>query len=245
MRIRTLHLKLRRISVFIAALSTTFLITSSETSKEALTLKYWYDKFPTISVPCEGIEESYSKIPAGSLRGVGGINVGKDFPRKLYMDFQKSLYRDATGYNESPSLRLVVNVPSSSIKLYGFRVGFYDYCTSILAIVDSNGIIHDTLEVEIFNLRATILEFIINENYEIITYSLTPTSKESVPFYSEDYNRAGYEEIELFREDTVYHVVNGKFVKVSSIKYKSQIYTDDILSANGFLIRNGNEIPAE
>ena len=202
---------------------------------EFYTLKYQYRHYEPSDVPVYSVWRG---------RRVGSLNLSADFPVRLYTNFQRTEFYNATSDMESPCLGLVVDLPSSDYKIFGFLEGTCDYDTGILATVNPDGTIFDTLEAEIKTYTAKVLEFTINEKYEIVTYSLTPTDPEPLPFYSDKFcNENG--NIELIREDTTYKVVNGRFVKICSKKYRPQVYPYRTLSSPAYHIRNGNETPCD
>ena len=161
--------------------------------------------------------------------------------RKLYTNIQRTEYylADTTiGSLMTPALMLSLKVPDTDFKLFGFLEGTVGHDTELLAIVSSDGKIHDYIVAGISTMDIKLCEFDITEDLEIITYDLLAVDKnKSVGMYD-------FKSVKLYRVDTTYKITkDGRFWITKYQEYAPQTYTYEQLSDNNYHICNGNETP--
>ncbi len=118
-----------------------------------------------------------------------------------------------------------------------------DFWTCILASVDPDGNITDNIDAFIASASnygtATIMQYRIIANGDVIISRIVPTSSTSIPL-------GDLKDFHGYRQDTTYRLdQNGKFEIVDIVRFVPQIYTAQMLSARDYHVWNGNETPVE
>ena len=116
-----------------------------------------------------------------------------------------------------------------------------DFRTSILASVAPDGSITDNLDASVFSLSkfgmATIMQYRIAANGDVIISRIVPTSSTSIPL-------GDLKDFHGYRQDTTYRLdQDGKFQVVGVVRFVPQLYTAQMLSAADYHVWNGNETP--
>ena len=209
-------------------------------------LKYWFENFLDI-YPSREPPRCFTATSPKFRGGASGLSLGNDFPMKLYQNFQRTKYYLADSQLETPTLVFTITTQLAGYKIFGFEEGTCGYTTHVLAIVSSDGTMHDILEVGvralgadrtvgIFEIKAQ--EFIITKDNEVITYELVPVDKKGST------SLTNFETVRLYRVDTTYKVSSdGHFWITKYQKYAPKTYTFKELSDENYHICNGNETP--
>ena len=84
-----------------------------------------------------------------------------------------------------------------------------------------------------------IMQYRIVANGDVIISRIVPTSNTSIPL-------GNLMDFHGYRQDTTYRLdQNGRFQVVDIVSYVPQVYTAQMLSAQGYHVWNGNETPVE
>lgn len=116
-----------------------------------------------------------------------------------------------------------------------------DFWTCILASVDPDGNITDHIDACVISDSklgpATIMQYRIAANGDVIISRIVPTSTTSIPL-------GELKDFHGYRQDTTYRLdQDGKFQVVGVMKYTPQLYTVQMLSDPDYHVWNGSETP--
>ena len=120
-----------------------------------------------------------------------------------------------------------------------------DFWTYIIASVDSDGNIEDYIDARVAgsvflntdSRSATIMQYRIAANGDVIISRIVPTSSTSIPL-------GDLKDFHGYRQDTTYRLdQDGKFQVVGVMKYTPQLYTVQMLSDPDYHVWNGSETP--
>lgn len=120
-----------------------------------------------------------------------------------------------------------------------------DFWTHILASVDPDGNIEDYIDARVAGSvflntdcqSATIMQYRIAANGDVIISRIVPTSSTSIPL-------GDLKDFHGYRQDTTYRLDrDGKFQIVNVVKYVPQLYTAQMMAENNYHVWNGNETP--
>ncbi len=116
-----------------------------------------------------------------------------------------------------------------------------DFWTYILASVGPDGNIEDYIDACITSASkhgtATIMQYRIAANGDVIISRIVPTSSTSIPL-------GDLKDFHGYRQDTTYRLdQDGKFQVVGVVRFVPQLYTAQMLSAADYHVWNGNETP--
>lgn len=180
--------------------------------------------------------------------GVLGCSIEVDdsvLSRKVYSNAQLTEWRDMKDYSDMGYYcSLQFDNPSHQNNyLYVSLNDPGDFWTWILTSVDSDGNITDYIDACVMSDSeygsATIMQYRIATNGDVIISRIVPTSSASIPL-------GDLTDFHGCRQDTTYRLdQDGKFQIVETIRFIPQLYTAQMLSAADYHVWNGNEMPAE
>ena len=158
-------------------------------------------------------------------------------PNRIYKNLQCTDYDFAPDkYPFTGSAYAKFQLPQQNATLIAVNFGgFTDSKTDVLASVDSDGNILDTLEVAVGYVY--IKQYRILADGQIIVTTIKPKQEASILF--EDFNSS--DSFVGNRIDCTYIVDNGKFVLKKQQKYADKTYTYELLSDYNYRLWNGDE----
>ena len=194
------------------------------------------DSFTPIPAP---VDKLYGVRPdAKKVRGVITLEKNDLIPLQLYTNFQCTQWFSAEYDSISePFVLMMMNIPGSNLKLYSVGVGgFTEYAKTVLVLVNAGGYVLDTLEAEVCWGPPALYakQTRIDANYNITVYSIHTNTSNPLPVNSTIPDFRGW------REDTVYRIVNGRFVQTDVIKYKTRTFKRTDLTHN---LWDGPDVP--
>jgi hypothetical protein len=187
--------------------------------------------------PTESIPFNATKQTAFLDRNYG-IDYNSAIPDKMYDNVQCTQYTRAA---EDPYMggclfrKFAISGSSNKLVAVSFG-GASPYRTDVLCVVTPSGTIVSTLEAHITAAEATIKQFRINAQGQIIISQIVPTTSASIPFTT-------FTSFTGQRKDITYSVnAQGQFVMVDTKQYNAKTYTRAILENENINIWDGGEV---
>lgn len=161
-------------------------------------------------------------------------------PNKLYTNVQCTEYMLADDYDTMPTTYAKFRIPDASHTLVALELGGnIENLTDELILVDKSYNVTDALIAKVYAFPGTIVkQYYIKEDGSIVVITLKPVSSSSL-------SMLGFTQFTGQRIDETYKVVDGKFVLVSTRKYKEKVYTYSQLSLKTYNLWDGNEQPMD
>ena len=161
-----------------------------------------YDARPN----AKGVKETI-RLPRNSI-----------IPLQLYTNYQCSEFFMAD-YDDitQPLVLMMMDVPGTTQKLFSISVGgITEYAKILLVLVDKDGFVLDILEAQVCWGPPAMYakQARIDKDFNITVYSIHTDNKKSLPIDKTIPSFSGW------REDEVYQIINGKFVKKNTIRYR-------------------------
>lgn len=197
------------------------------------------ERLPVQSVPFNG-----TKARVATPGGSSAIEVEEGvLSRKIYSNVQLTEWWDMRESIDEVyyCLQQFDNPSHQNNYLFVQLNAAGDFWTEILATIDSNGNITDWIDACVTAGTqygvATILQFRITAEGNVIVSRLVPTSSTSIPLDN-------LTTFNAYRQDTTYTLdANGKFTVINVKRFASRNYLIPMLAHVSYNVWNGGEIP--
>ena len=208
------------------------------TCSYAQTLKEAMARVKVLDVPFNGSRTPVTGVFGCSIEVEDGV-----LSRKVYSNAQLTEWLDMNDYSDMDYYCcLQFDNPSHQNNYFLISLNdIGDFRTRILASVDPDGNIEDYIDARITSASkygaATIMQYRIAANGDVIISRIVPTSSASIPL-------GDLKDFHGYRQDTTYRLdQDGKFQIVGVVRFVPQLYTAQMLSAADYHVWNGNETP--
>ncbi len=204
----------------------------ARTPKEAMA------RVKVIDAPFNGTGTKVDGVFGCSLEVNDGV-----LSRRVYSNAQLTEWLDMKDYSDMDYYcRLQFGNPAHQNNYFDISLNdIGDFRTGILASVTPGGNITDNIDASVFSESkfgmATIMQYRIAANGDVIISRIVPTSSTSIPL-------GDLKDFHGYRQDTTYRLdQDGKFQVVGVVKYTPQLYTVQMLSDPDYHVWNGSETP--
>ena len=210
----------------------TYTCSFARTPKEAMA------RVTVTNVPFNGARTTVGGVLGCSLEVDDGV-----LSQKVYSNAQLTEWWDMKDYSDMDYYcSLQFDNPSHQNNYFYISLNDAgDFWTCILASVDPDGNITDHIDACVISDSklgpATIMQYRIAANGDVIISRIVPTSSTSIPL-------GDLKDFHGYRQDTTYRLdQDGKFQVVGVMKYTPQLYTVQMLSDPDYHVWNGSETP--